>query len=112
VLRSPSRWAHASGCASTPPSRHSADGPGRSPPADRAPKGDRRYAWAWLATASPGHFLLIRRSLTKPTEVAYFFCYVPDGTPATLGVLVAVCGRRRTVEEDHEFGKDQVRLPY
>jgi SRSO17 transposase len=70
-------------------------------------KGERRYAWAWLSTASPRQFLLIRRSLTKPTEVAYFYCFVPDGTPATLGVLVAVCGRRWTVEEDHEFGKDQ-----
>jgi SRSO17 transposase len=70
-------------------------------------KGDRRYAFAWLATASPRHFLLIRRSLTNPAEVAYFLCFVPDGVPATLGVLVAVCGRRWTVEEDHEFGKDQ-----
>jgi SRSO17 transposase len=70
-------------------------------------KGDRRYAWAWLSTASPRHFLLIRRSLAKPAEVAYFYCFIPDGTPATLGVLVAVAGRRWTVEEDHEFGKDQ-----
>src|SRR6266542_761925 len=29
-------------------------------------KGDRRYAFAWLATAGPRHFLLIRRSLTNP----------------------------------------------
>jgi hypothetical protein len=28
-------------------------------------KGDRCYAFAWLSTASPRHFLLIRRSLTK-----------------------------------------------
>src|SRR6266498_532154 len=53
-------------------------------------KGDRRYTFAWLATASPRHFLLIRRSLTKPAELAYFYCYVPDGVPATLGVLFAV----------------------
>jgi hypothetical protein len=32
---------------------------------------------------------------------------VPEHTPATLGVLVAVTGRRWTIEEDHEFGKDQ-----
>jgi SRSO17 transposase len=70
-------------------------------------KGERRYAWAWLSTTSPRHFLLIRRSLSKPTEVAYFYCYVPEHIPATLGVLVAVAGRRWTVEEDHEFGKDQ-----
>jgi SRSO17 transposase len=70
-------------------------------------KGERRYAWAWLATASPRHFLLIRRGLAKPTELAYFFCFVPDRVPATLGVLVAVTGQRWTIEEDHEFGKDQ-----
>jgi SRSO17 transposase len=70
-------------------------------------KGERRYAWAWLATASDRHFLLIRRSLSKPSELAYFSCYVPEHAPATLGVLVAVTGRRWTIEEDHEFGKDQ-----
>lgn len=70
-------------------------------------KGERRYAWAWLCTASPRHFLLMRRSLTKPSEVAHFFCFLPEHTPATLGVLVAVAGRRWTVEEDHEFGRDQ-----
>jgi hypothetical protein len=70
-------------------------------------KGERRYHWAWIATTSSRHFLLIRRSLTKPTEVAYFSCYVPDHTPATLSVLAAVAGRRWTVEEDHEFSKDQ-----
>jgi SRSO17 transposase len=70
-------------------------------------KGERRYLWAWLATNHPRRFLLVRRSLTKPAEVAYFSCYVPAHIPATLGVLVTVAGRRWTVEEDHEFGKDQ-----
>jgi SRSO17 transposase len=70
-------------------------------------KGERRYAWAWIGTASDRHFLLIRRSLSKPGELAYFYCHVPQHLPATLGVLVAVTGRRWTIEEDHEFGKDQ-----
>jgi SRSO17 transposase len=70
-------------------------------------KGERRYAWAWVGTASPRHFLLIRRSLTNPDDLAYFHCFVPDHLPATLGVLVTVTGRRWTIEEDHEFGKDQ-----
>jgi SRSO17 transposase len=62
-------------------------------------KGERRYAWAWIGTASDRHFLLIRRSLNKPTELAYFYCHVPQHTPATLGVLVAVtgCPRARCV---------------
>lgn len=70
-------------------------------------KGKRRHAFAWIATASDRHFLLIRRSLSKPAEVAYFYCWVPEHTPATLGMLVAVTVRRWTIEEDHEFGKDQ-----
>ena len=32
---------------------------------------------------------------------------MPEGRPVCLPVLARVCGRRRTVEEDHEFGKDQ-----
>jgi SRSO17 transposase len=69
-------------------------------------KGERYWAWAWLATASPRHYLLIRRNLAKPADLAFFYCFVPEGRPATLGVLVAVEGRRWTVEEDHEFSKD------
>jgi SRSO17 transposase len=72
----------------------------------RGSKGDRLYAWAWLATTSPRHYLLVRRSLAKPAELAYFYCWVPEGRPATLATLAAVAGRRWTVEEDHEFGKD------
>jgi SRSO17 transposase len=70
-------------------------------------KGDRRYQWAWLATASDRHFLLIRRSLRKPAELAFFYCWVPAGVPATPRVLTAVTGRRWTIEEDHQLGKDQ-----
>src|SRR3954454_12040607 len=55
-------------------------------------KGDRRYAWAWIGTNSPQHFLLIRRSLTHPADLAYFFCFVPEHQPATLAVLVTVTG--------------------
>jgi SRSO17 transposase len=70
-------------------------------------KGDRRYEWAWLATASPRHFLLIRRSLRNLAELAFFYCWVPAGVPATLRVLTTVTGRRWTIEEDHQLGKDQ-----
>jgi hypothetical protein len=73
-------------------------------------KGDRDYAWAWLATASPHHHLLVRRSLTDPTDLAFFTCYVPEGRPATLPVLVAVAGRRWPVEEDLQVGKSHFGL--
>ncbi|HEY6311396.1 MAG TPA: transposase [Streptosporangiaceae bacterium] len=45
-------------------------------------KGHRWYAWAWLATASPRHHLLIRRHLTTG-ELAYHYCCLPDGQPAS-----------------------------
>jgi hypothetical protein len=62
-------------------------------------KGDRLYAWAWLATAGPRHYLLVRRNLTDPTDQAYFYCYVPESRPATLGALVTVAGMRWPVED-------------
>ncbi len=34
-------------------------------------KGERDYGWARLATASPRHHLLIRRSLTDPAALAF-----------------------------------------
>ena len=41
-------------------------------------KGERRYAWAWLGTASPRHHLLTRRHL-KTGELAFRYCYLPAG---------------------------------
>ena len=39
-------------------------------------KGARWYAWAWLATASPRHYLLIRRHLAT-SELAFCYCSSP-----------------------------------
>ncbi|MGH3997353.1 MAG: transposase [Pseudonocardiaceae bacterium] len=75
-------------------------------------KGDRTYTWAWIATASPHHHLLVRRNLHDPTDQAYFFCYVPDDRPVTLGTLVRVAGMRWPVEEDFQVGKDQFGLDH
>jgi len=36
-------------------------------------KGERDYGWAWLATGSSRHHLLIRRSLTDPADLAYLY---------------------------------------
>jgi hypothetical protein len=38
----------------------------------RGCKGHRDYAWAWAATASPRHWVLIRRSLSDPDDLAFF----------------------------------------
>jgi SRSO17 transposase len=68
-------------------------------------KGERNYAWAWVATADPRHHLLVRKHL-KTGEHAFHYCYVPDGKPATLKRLVTAAGLRWPVEECFEFGKD------
>jgi SRSO17 transposase len=68
-------------------------------------KGPRYYDWALVATASPRHFLLIRRSASDPDEVAYFYCHVPEGTPATTTLLVVIAGRRWPIEQDFQLGK-------
>jgi SRSO17 transposase len=75
-------------------------------------KGERRYAWAWLATTSPRHHLLIRRSITDPTELAYFFTWVPEGRPVILPTLVKVAGMRWPVEEDFQTGKGHFGLDH
>jgi SRSO17 transposase len=75
-------------------------------------KGERRYAWAWLATTSPRHHLLIRRSLTDPTELAYFYTWVPEGRPVILPTLIKVAGMRWPVEEDFQTGKGHFGLDH
>ena len=68
-------------------------------------KGERWYAWAWLATASPRHHLLIRRHL-KTGELAFHYCFVPGGQILTKTRLIRAAGLRWPVEEDFEFSKD------
>jgi SRSO17 transposase len=75
-------------------------------------KGERLYQWAWVATTSPRHHLLIRRSLTDPTDLAYFYTWVPHGRPVTLPVLVHVAGMRWPVEEDFQTGKGHFGLDH
>jgi hypothetical protein len=78
----------------------------------RGSKGERFYAWAWIATASPRHHLLIRRNLADPTDLAYFYTYTPAGRPAPLLTLVTVAGMRWPVEEDFQVGKDHFGLDH
>ncbi|MDP9798666.1 SRSO17 transposase [Catenuloplanes nepalensis] len=72
-------------------------------------KGQRWYAWAWIATISPRHHLLVRRHLSTG-ELAFHYCYVPHGQPLTLARLVRAAGLRWPVEETFEFGKDRFGL--
>jgi SRSO17 transposase len=67
-------------------------------------KGHRWYAWAWLATASSRHYLLIRRHLATG-ELAFHYCFIPASQPASLPRLVRAAGLRWPVEEDFRSGK-------
>jgi len=73
-------------------------------------KGHRDYAWAWAATASPRHWVLIRRSLSDPSDVAFFYCHAPAARPVSLPLLIRVAGKRWPVEECHQQGKGQAGL--
>lgn len=71
-------------------------------------KGPRLYDWALVRTNCPepktyARWLLIRRSVSDPTEVAYFACGGPPGT--TVAELVRVAGTRWAIEECFELAK-------
>jgi SRSO17 transposase len=77
--------------------------------AGKGSKGDRWYAWAWIAAASPRHSLLVRRHL-KTGDLAFHYCYVPDGQLASKARLIRAAGLRWPVEEGFEFGKGYLGL--
>jgi SRSO17 transposase len=78
-------------------------------------KGSRLYEWAWLqlpeeteATSERARWVLIRRSLTDPSERAYYRVYGPASI--TLAELVRVTGSRWKIEEGYEQAKGEVGL--
>jgi SRSO17 transposase len=76
-------------------------------------QGPRLYDWAWIPLPGEGQagqarWALARRSLSDPTERAYYRAYGPEGTP--LPALVRVAGARWAVEEGFERAKDLVGL--
>ena len=72
--------------------------------AGKGAKGDRWYAWAWVGTASPRHSLLVRRHL-RTGELAFHYCYLPEGQAESKARLIRAAGLRWPVEESFEFGK-------
>jgi SRSO17 transposase len=67
-------------------------------------KGQRWYGWACLVTASPQHCLLIRRHL-KTGELAFHYCFTPQGQPVSKARLIRAAGLRWPVEETFQFSK-------
>jgi SRSO17 transposase len=76
-------------------------------------KGPRLYDWA-LATlpGEPGEgserWLLIRRGITDPGELACYLCWGPAGT--TIAELVRVAGSRWAIEECFQTAKNETGL--
>ncbi len=76
-------------------------------------KGPRVYQWARAAVrplAGPGYWLLIRRSLSDPTDLAYYLCAAPARTP--LRELARVAGTRWAIEETFQTAKGEVGLDH
>ena len=76
-------------------------------------KGPRLYDWTTVAIRplrEPGkeYWLLARRSIAKPDELACYVCYGPAGT--TQEELARVAGTRWAIEECFEEAKGQVGL--
>jgi SRSO17 transposase len=69
-------------------------------------KGPRFADWALTATSSPRHFLLIRRLLSRPDDLAFYLCWAPQGSPATMTFFITIAGRRWPAEETFKTGKD------
>jgi SRSO17 transposase len=66
-------------------------------------KGHRWYEWAWTATSSPTHQVLLRRNPDNHQQVTFFYCHAPGG--ATLACLVRIAGRRWPVETCFQAAK-------
>ena len=61
-----------------------------------------------LREPGKGHWLLARRSIANPGELAYYVCFGP--AEMTLEELVRVAGTRWAIEECFEEAKGQVGL--
>jgi len=73
-------------------------------------KGPRVADWALTATASPRHVLLIRRLLSRPGDLAFYLCWAPQGTPATMTFFITIAGRRWPAEVGHRWHRSSLVL--
>ena len=76
-------------------------------------KGPRLYDWGWLpirpwSEPGRGHWLLVRRSIVDPEDLAYYACF---GTgDVSLAELVRVAGTRWIIEDAFKEAKQEVGL--
>ena len=76
-------------------------------------KGPRLYDWAlvpltWIAEEGWTHWLLVRRDLEDPKELAYYLVFAPIGTLLT--EIVRAAGLRWWIEESIERAKGEAGL--
>jgi SRSO17 transposase len=80
-------------------------------------KGPRWYDWARVRLARLqlseaerrwDHWLLVRRSRSDPTDLAYYVVFAPTGT--SLRTLARVAGQRWRIEQSFELAKGEVGL--
>ena len=82
--------------------------------AGRGSKGERLYDWACVSLPDPdtqkeaGRWLLLRRHIDDPSELAYYLAYGPKGTPPE--ELIRVAGSRWAIEDSFEAAKGEVGL--
>ena len=72
-------------------------------------KGPRLFDWARLPLLDRGapdgrHWLVFRRCLDEPHELAYYLVFAPPATP--FPIMVQAIGARWRIEEDLEASKD------
>jgi SRSO17 transposase len=72
-------------------------------------KGERLFDWARLPIMHAGtvdgrHWLVFRRCLDEPHELAYYLVFAPPDTP--LPLMVQAIGARWHIEEDLQASKD------
>lgn len=81
-------------------------------------KGPRWFDWAWrelpYATGGQdaqgwGQWLLVRRNITDPTDLAYYLVFAPRAM-TTLAQVVAVAGMRWQIEVSFEVAKGECGL--
>ncbi len=83
--------------------------------AGKGAKEDRLYDWArtpihGINFPDSSYWLLARRSISDPTDLAYYLCHAPARTGLT--ELVTVAGTRWAIEETFQTSKGQTGLDH
>lgn len=73
-------------------------------------KGHRLYDWLLVDPGADAHLLLVRRSISNPSELAYYICR--SSLPVPVAELVRVAGSRWAVEETFQFSKNETGLDH